>query len=477
MRFLLSFLLIWSLSYLALAQDYIDKKYQISTTMDVAYGKSVDFAGDTTLLGLDISVPSNDTPAVCGRPLFVFIHGGAFLVGDKSDASPSLFREEFAKRGYVAASVGYRLGMFHTEKKIHCNISGLGLDWDCLNMADSSEWYRAYFRAVQDVNGAIRYLVDSASKYGIDPNNIFVAGESAGGFIAMGVGFLSDDSEVLKTLTGAMSNVQSPNGIYEAPCIQKYGLDTSIQTMTLSRPALGSYKGELNPTTHPYYIRGVGNFFGAVFNDIFNTHTTDTQALYLYHQPNDLIVPFATNRVFAGLNSCAASFPFNCQNIINRPMVMGSKAIKDMIDAGSSPIVYDFDVTTNNANCGQQLATPSLSGHRTDNFGLRSGNMAKFFANYVADCSTNSVRNLAGKPPIRGLYPNPVDGKAFVITGDVGSIRHVEVRNMEGRLVGTTMIVTAQGLKIKMNDNVVSGVYTCTVSGDQFVSVHKLIVE
>lgn len=315
------------------AQDYITTKYLIKTDNNVSYGTAIDVAGNVRDLKMDISYPTDAPDKNCGMPVMMIIHGGAFMTGDKADGSLVTLREEFAKRGYITASVNYRLGVLHTDRPVNCNVSSFGASWNCLNVQDSSEWYRAYYRGIQDVHGAIRYLVNNRTTYKPDANNVFVVGQSAGGFIALGVGFTDDSTEVMTNLSGQMVDAKAPNRMYESDCIVKRGLDTSVASMDLTRANLGSYRGLLNqPELNNYTIRGVGNFYGGVFNDIVESHSDVTPVLYTYHQPNDLIVPIGYSRVYAGFNACAMGFPFNCQGIINRPLMYGSQGIVDLID-------------------------------------------------------------------------------------------------------------------------------------------------
>ncbi|MEZ4983185.1 MAG: alpha/beta hydrolase [Saprospiraceae bacterium] len=302
---------------------YVDKQFDVETEYDIEYGVSTDFAGNERTLKVNLIQPIGDSVPECGRPLLLLIHGGAFLAGSKDDAGIQRLGEDFAKRGYAVATLNYRLGQFQTNQTIHCNASNLGLQWDCLNMTDSSEWYRAWYRGVQDAKGAIRYLLSQA-QYNLDNSNVFTIGESAGGFVALGLGYLDEANEVLPGLTSAMPDVLPPNPIYESPCIQHpdFMLDTSIASMDLSRPDLGGIDGELNPAQPGnYLIRAVGNLYGAVFNDIFGSSQPLIPGLFTYHQPADLIVPIGHQRLFAGYNYCATQFPFNCANIINRPML------------------------------------------------------------------------------------------------------------------------------------------------------------
>lgn len=43
------------------------------------------------------------------RPAMVYIHGGAFVGGDKSMGDIVWFMKELVKRGFVCASINYRL--------------------------------------------------------------------------------------------------------------------------------------------------------------------------------------------------------------------------------------------------------------------------------------------------------------------------------------------------------------------------------
>ena len=96
---------------------------------------------------LDLFVPEHEGKI----PLLVWIHGGAWVWGDKND--PSFYR--FVKQGYAVASINYRLSQ------------------------------HAVFPAqILDCKSAIRWLKAHAPEYGIDPKRVGVGGASAGGHLA-----------------------------------------------------------------------------------------------------------------------------------------------------------------------------------------------------------------------------------------------------------------------------------------------------
>lgn len=396
------------------AQKWIDTLYQVQKIENVVYGSDVDFAGNLRELKMNIFLPINDTTPSCGRPLLIAVHGGAFLAGNKDADAPPYWAKQFAQRGYTTASVNYRLGMFQTSSLVNCNVSALGIPWNCLNMQDTSEWYRAAYRAQQDLKGAIRFLVKQAQDYQIDSRNVFLVGESAGGITVMQAAFLDDPAE--KPIeAGALPDALAPNAIYENQCIQTPSFDTSIASMQLQRPDLGPFGGSLH-IGYGYTIKGVGNFYGGLIQDIFSNYAySQAPRLYMFHQPNDLVVPYDQQAVYQGAAYCFTQWPANCQWIINRPQIKGSRGIRDMINNLSASVsilpLIQFDSTLNTTDCLGQIANPALSGHAIDNIWLRTLNMAQFFAPAIdtsKPCGPNSLANHMTNPISVKVSPNPV---------------------------------------------------------------------
>lgn len=124
---------------------------------------------------MDVYMPYNDT--IKARPVYLYLHGGAFFFGDKENLLQQRITEHLVKRGYVVASINYRLG---------CNMLGL----------DAVE--RTIYSGVQDARAAIRYLKHHSQEFGIDPDQIYLAGSSAGGIIALTSAFM-EDGEVFES--------------------------------------------------------------------------------------------------------------------------------------------------------------------------------------------------------------------------------------------------------------------------------------
>jgi len=181
-------------------------------------------------LYMDIYEPVDSSTAA--RPLIMMIHGGAFIYGDKQDLPYKKWCQHFASLGYVVASINYRLGCLLDKQ-----------DMDC-----------AGYRAVQDANAALRFLVANASKYRIDPNQIFTWGSSAGGITALNVAF--------------MNNTNRPETVVGEGSINGISLDNKTK----------------------FHVKAVANLWGAV-HDTTILATSNTAVISI-HGNADEIVPF-----------------------------------------------------------------------------------------------------------------------------------------------------------------------------------------
>jgi len=148
----------------------------------VVYGKA-DFLdlpyvneSSTTVkdLSMDIYLPMGDTLSI--RPAIVFAHGGGFLAGKRTVDDMKAFCDTFARKGYVAVTIDYRLGV---------------------EVVDNPDLHyaRAVYRGLQDGRAAIRFLRANAGQYGIDPDHIYWGGNSAGSFIGLNTIYLDDNEK------------------------------------------------------------------------------------------------------------------------------------------------------------------------------------------------------------------------------------------------------------------------------------------
>ena len=100
---------------------------------------------------MDLYLPRH--PFAKLAPAILWLHGGGWRIGSKEEGPLTV---DFASHGLIVASANYRL---------------------------SSE--SPFPAAIEDAKCAVRYLRANATKYGIDPNRMGVAGSSAGGHLAL----------------------------------------------------------------------------------------------------------------------------------------------------------------------------------------------------------------------------------------------------------------------------------------------------
>jgi predicted esterase len=468
-------LIVYSFSF-SQQWQWVSENYTYDSILNIEYGSAINFNNASIDLNLDLYTPNcNSLNGTAKTPLLIFIHGGSFIAGDKSETTITNLCKNFAKRGYATASVNYRLGFINSNATNNCNFP----NYQCFFTADTSEWYRAYYRAVQDVKGALRFLVNRNDQYNIDTSNIFVAGESAGAFIAMGVGFMDVNSEKF-IQADAITSVLVPNA-NTISCPHNVN-ETFIGT-SISRPDLGNIDGNIEPTTIDYAIKGVGNMYGGMLSDLLTLHTANKPkpALYSFHQPCDLVVPFETDRVYAGMNWCFTN-GYGCNAITQNALVYGSKTISDWNTQNSLGYGIQNEFTTIDfpyeyigfqpRNCVDQVLNGN-SCHGYDNLVLRRNNLATFFAPLVTStpiCLPSQIGVLEVSEFNSNLiYPNPFN-EELSIKNTTNSSIHYQLMDAFGRQL-VTGIAPEGTSNVTLPSNLSQGIYTLKleVNGKQVI--------
>ena len=223
---------------------------EINIETDVIYGNApaINFPyfdeGNTSAqdLLMDIFQPVGDT--LDFRPVLICAHSGAFVSGSKDVDDMQAFCDSMAHRGYVTASIDYRLGM---------------------NALSSSSSTRAVYRGIQDGRAAIRFFKENMGLYGIDTNNIYLLGSSAGGYIAQHNMFMDMEDE-------------RPDATYNSP-------------------NLGCLDCSGNSFQHSGKANGIIALWGAL-EDTNLIISTDTLPVFLAHGTADETVPFGYGFAF-----------------------------------------------------------------------------------------------------------------------------------------------------------------------------------
>ncbi|HEY4197058.1 MAG TPA: alpha/beta hydrolase [Mucilaginibacter sp.] len=142
----------------------------VSINKDLSYNPNVP-KDEQESYGFDLFQPKGDT--VHARPLIIWMHGDGFKFGSKKAKGIQLWSKTFAQRGYVCAAINYRLSKKNT-------------------IFHFDELLKASYFAVQDAKTAVEYFKKHAKEYHIDPDKIILAGNSAGGIVALQAAYSSN---------------------------------------------------------------------------------------------------------------------------------------------------------------------------------------------------------------------------------------------------------------------------------------------
>lgn len=178
---------------------YKTPQFTVKTIMNIQYGANLEVnETDSIKLFLDIYYPDGDTDT--DRPLVLLAHGGSFIGGAKEDMDSQC--REYAKLGYVAATINYRL------------VSQAGAINELLNGDLGLYFKKEVVRAMHDMKAAIRFfrksVAEDGNPYGINPDIIIAGGASAGGILSNHVTYLNKNNEIPSELT---SYVASQSGL------------------------------------------------------------------------------------------------------------------------------------------------------------------------------------------------------------------------------------------------------------------------
>lgn len=224
-------------------QRYIEPIFDnLIETFDVKYGENISVTGQPVELFVDIFEP--DEADVNARPLVLLLHGGAFVTGDKSSMHDIC--RDFASRGYVAATMSYRL-----------------FDGPIVPLPDSLALIEVVVQSVEDAFGAMRYFINDAQTedlYGINPDMIFIGGVSAGGITSIHTAYMDDNDDV--------------------PDFMSQHIDPD-----LGLPGASNEFTDITPV-----VQGVLNYSGAIYN--VSWMDENDEPIFSVHDDQDNVVPY-----------------------------------------------------------------------------------------------------------------------------------------------------------------------------------------
>lgn len=288
---------ITGLSVSANAQTrYIDEVFpSASRTPDVVYGNNITVIGALAGGGpapedlkMDVYTPDGDTAT--NRPLVIVIHTGTFLpmiingtpTGTKRDSNVVAMCQSFAKRGYVAAAMTYRLGW---------NPAATGPTGQDIR---TGTLLQAVYRGIQDAKACVRHFRANAATggntYGIDPSRIVLSGFGTGGYIALAYATLDDAAEI--SLPKFLANTLDPN--YGFVPGQSY-VNQSLQGDFEGYGGIPQLNNPNNSPGYPSQVSMVMNMGGAL-GDISWLEAGDAPMLS-FHVVGDPYAPYDSGAV------------------------------------------------------------------------------------------------------------------------------------------------------------------------------------
>ena len=265
-------------------ERYTDEIFsQVNVTSNILYGGNYNpniwGQNEWQDLYLDIYEPAGDD--VEDRPLVFFLFGGSFIAGSKTAGDIVELCTRYAKMGYVAAAIDYRL------------------TGDLIWFPNPETAYRATAKGMHDLKGAIRFFRmndETSNDYRIDSDRIYAGGVSAGGIIAVNTAYLNQESEIPASIVDYIEE----NG----------GLE-----------GLSGNEG------YDSHFHGIINLCGAVGD--YNWIVVGDMPVVNVHGTDDTIVPYGDGLI--------TLFGLNMQ-------VYGSYVINEtMLSLGNSSALYTFE--------------------------------------------------------------------------------------------------------------------------------------
>ncbi len=229
--------------------------------------RNIDYAGDG-LHGhrLDIIRRRIDPPTA--GPVLVYIHGGAWVLGDKREQGLPLLHE-LARRGWVTVTINYRLSPRAT--------------WP---------------DHLVDCKRALAWVRDHIAEYGGDPSFVAVSGGSAGGHLCAMVALTPGDPAFQPGFEDVPTLVDA--------CVPFYG----VYDMTSGRGTTHYDRGLMNLLERRVFKRRFDDD-PRVFEDAspLRRVTPDAPPFFVVHGTNDTLVPVAEARRFVDALRAVSAAP------------------------------------------------------------------------------------------------------------------------------------------------------------------------
>jgi len=503
-------------SFAGYSQRYLAEVFtSVDVSANIVYGHNISILSqaprDTALI-MDVYQPHNDS--ITARPLVLVLHTGSFLpaiangqaTGDKTDSAVVEMCTRFAKKGYVAVAVNYRLG------------------WNPLSTTQdvrTSTLLQAVYRSIQDAKNCVRYFKNdkaTANTYKIDTTKIAVGGLGSGGYIALAYASLNKPAEL--TLSKFIDNTTTPPTPYVDQTL--YGNFDGTNTTAINEP---------NYPTHTSTVNMVFNVGGAEGDSSWIEHgevpvvsmqcTHDPNAPYNYgavnvappynyfvvnasgsHDVIRIVNKASINNNLVFHNSLYSDVYTTRANQVNggleglfpfvTPAPGATLGCGPQTEQGapwdwwnSTYFVAAYNAYTNSsnglaANCLQMNSNPDMSAAKGRKYidtvqGYVAPRMVCALG--LAGCTPNPA-GVTENTEVTGvrIFPNPSSSDINISVLGSNSIQRVELYDLTGRMVKQVVGLNAHDYTVQ-REGLAPGLYITKVQLTKGVITKKIILE
>ncbi|MFM7218519.1 MAG: T9SS type A sorting domain-containing protein [Bacteroidota bacterium] len=492
------------------AQRYVNEVFtDVQITPSVRYAQNKEFLTGAPVLknlNMDIYEPVGDVQTT--RPLIIYMHTGSFLppvinqnpTGSRFDSTAVEMCKRFARRGYVAAAMSYRMGW-----------NPASADQD----VRTGSLLQAVYRAMQDAKACVRYFYEEAAVNGnpfrVDTNNIILGGQGTGGYIALAYASVDKLSEI--SLPKFLSNSTNPSYGFVA------GVSYVIPQIWGDFDGYGGDTTYNNPFNHVGYSNRISFVFnmGGAIGDSSWLEQGDVP-MVAFHVVGDPFAPYGNGPVYVPtqppqyvvdvsgssvvIERSNAFGNNNCFNtaVFNDPYTQRANAINNgqegLFPLQTATLVqsgpWEWYDSTALVGFAQFISQPAAAGTQAYLNGLATNpDMSKtkamayidtiqgYLNPRIVQCLglNTSVNDWGAVANAINVYPNPTAGEFKVdLSGVTEKANSLQVLDINGRLIQELKIdenalYTIRGMELA------KGLYSVRIGFDGGSVTRKLIVQ
>lgn len=467
-------------------QRYLDEVFtQVKVDYDVKYGQNYSTLSGTpqmTDLFMDVYQPANDDNTIC-RPVVIFLHTGSFLpppingqcTGTRKDSSVVEICTRFAKRGYIAAAVSYRLGW-----------NAVSTDQD----TRTSTLIQAVYRAIIDAKTAVRFFRNDAMTMGYwncDPDKIILGGQGSGGYVALAYASLNKPQEIL------LDKFQN------ATTGQPY-VDTLL---------FGNYDGFGGQAPHNFEnYSGLSNEIQMVFNmggalGDSSWMEAGEPPVVAFHCPSDPFAPYQTGAVIVPTTGDFVVEVSGSRDALRRANMLGNndvfvnanfndvysqranqvnegyEGLFPFVVPGAQAGPWDWWDTTCIRHANGLLTNPDMSAQKGRSYidSIMGYLVPRAYAvlSPIGSCNYTAVEEISA--PSVSVFPNPADGTFTISNSQTGNnIQNIRMMDVAGRIIFDHAQLNLPFINID-GTKYAKGIYLLNIDFDKGSSTSKVVIK